>query len=100
LRSQPTRRARNSSVSRSDHPHRLTLARPSAAPMLRLTAKPPDTMLDLPHVAARVFGTPLLIARGKLDVILGVLAPRLTGAALIQGDGEREPAEQLSVTPS
>ena len=57
-------------------------------------------MLDLPHLAARVFGTPLLIARGKLDVILGVLAPRLTGAALIQSEGEREPAEQLSVTPS
>jgi signal peptide peptidase SppA len=57
-------------------------------------------MMDLPHLAARVFGTPLLIARGKLDVILGVLAPRLTGAALLPGDGEREPAEQLSVTPS
>ena len=30
-------------------------------------------MIDLPHVAARVFGTPLMIARGKLEVILGVL---------------------------
>jgi capsid assembly protease len=57
-------------------------------------------MLDLPHIAARVFGTPLLIARGKLDVILGVLAPRLTGAALLPSDGEREPAETLSMTPS
>ena len=39
-------------------------------------------MLDLPHVASRVFGTPLMIARAKLEVILGVMAPRLAGAAL------------------
>ena len=32
----------------------------------------------LPHLACRVFGTPLLIARAKLDVILSVLLPRLT----------------------
>jgi len=57
-------------------------------------------MIDLPHVAARVFGTPLMIARGKLDVILGVLAPRLTGAALLPSDGEREPAQPVSMTPS
>ena len=57
-------------------------------------------MIDLPHVAARVFGTPLMIARGKLDVILGVLAPRLTGAALLPSEGEREPAQQVSMTPS
>jgi hypothetical protein len=36
----------------------------------------------LPHIAERVFATPLMIARAKLDVILGVLAPRLQGAAL------------------
>jgi signal peptide peptidase SppA len=57
-------------------------------------------MIDLPHVAARVFGTPLMIARGKLDVILGVLAPRLTGTALLPSEGEREPAQQVSMTPS
>jgi hypothetical protein len=39
-------------------------------------------MFDLPHVASRVFGTPLMIARGKLEVILGVLAPRLAGSPL------------------
>jgi hypothetical protein len=33
-------------------------------------------MVDLPHVASRVFGTPLMIARAKLEVILGVLGPR------------------------
>ena len=36
-------------------------------------------MFDLPHVASRVFGTPLMIARAKLEVILGVLGPRLAG---------------------
>jgi hypothetical protein len=32
----------------------------------------------LPHFACRVFGTPLLIARAKLDVILSVLLPRMS----------------------
>jgi capsid assembly protease len=36
-------------------------------------------MYDLPHIAARLYGTPLLVARAKLDVILGVLEPRLSG---------------------
>lgn len=39
-------------------------------------------MADLPHLASRLFGTPLLVARPKLDVILGVLGPRLAGHAL------------------
>ncbi|MBT2748351.1 MULTISPECIES: S49 family peptidase [unclassified Lysobacter] len=33
-------------------------------------------MIRLPHLAARVFNTPLLIQRAKLDVILSVLGPR------------------------
>ena len=53
-------------------------------------------MIDLPHVAARVFGTPLMIARGKLDVILGVLAPRLTGAAAPATRRRTEPARSRS----
>jgi len=36
-------------------------------------------MHDLPHLAARLYGTPLLVARSKLDVILGALGPRLAG---------------------
>lgn len=32
----------------------------------------------LPHLACRVFGTPLLIAHAKLDVILSVLLPRMS----------------------
>lgn len=38
--------------------------------------------LDLPHVASRVYGTPLLIAHPKLDVILSVLTPRMLGEPL------------------
>lgn len=34
-------------------------------------------MTVLPHVAARLFGAPLLIHRPKLDVILSVLGPRV-----------------------
>lgn len=32
---------------------------------------------DLPHIAARVFDTPLLLHRGKLDTILAAVGPRL-----------------------
>ena len=39
-------------------------------------------MTLLPHIAGRVFDAPLLIARAKLDTILGVLMPRLQGNAL------------------
>ena len=35
----------------------------------------------LPHLAARLFGTPLLVQRAKLDVILAVLSERLNLAA-------------------
>ncbi len=42
----------------------------------------------LPHLACRVFGTPLLIARPKLDVILAALAPRL---------GIESPSAELTV---
>src|SRR5262245_25500567 len=39
--------------------------------------KRPLRAIDYPHLAARVFGTPLAISRVKLDAILTVLAPRL-----------------------
>ena len=39
-------------------------------------------MIPLPHIAGRVFDTPLLIARAKLDTIMGVLMPRLRGESL------------------
>jgi signal peptide peptidase SppA len=56
-------------------------------------------MIDLPHIAGRVFGTPLLIARGKLDVILGVLVPRLSGGTLLPREGVAQPAEQVALMP-
>ena len=55
-------------------------------------------MIDLPHVASRVFGTPLMIARAKLEVILGVLAPRLAGSTSEPIDPEADPAPQTSIT--
>lgn len=36
-------------------------------------------MTDLPYLASRLYGTPLLIARPKLEVILGVVARKLAG---------------------
>lgn len=36
----------------------------------------------LPHIAGRVFATPLMISRAKLDVIVGIIAPRLQGKSL------------------
>ena len=39
-------------------------------------------MTDLPYLASRLYGTPLLIARPKLEVILGVVARKLAGEPL------------------
>lgn len=55
-------------------------------------------MANLPHLAARVFGTPLMIARAKLEVILAVLAPRLAGGALEVVDPVADPAPLTSIT--
>lgn len=55
-------------------------------------------MIDLPFVASRVFGTPLLIARGKLEVILGVLAPRLAGTPLAPADGTADAGPETTIT--
>ena len=55
-------------------------------------------MINLPHVASRVFGTPLMIARAKLEVILGVLAPRFTRGQVEPVDPTTEPAPLTSIT--
>jgi hypothetical protein len=55
-------------------------------------------MLALPRLVSRVLGTPLMIARAKLEVILGVLAPRLAGSALEPIDPPADPAPQISIT--
>ena len=39
-------------------------------------------MTDLSYMASRLYGTPLLIARPKLEVILGVVAKKLAGDIL------------------
>lgn len=43
---------------------------------------------DLPNIAGRIFGTPLLMERGKLDVIMRVLAPRL--GVIFAGDAPQD----------
>jgi signal peptide peptidase SppA len=57
----------------------------------------------LPHVASRVFGSPLLIQPRKLDVILRVLGPRigLSGKAILPDDDEDDPTDRnpYTVTP-
>ena len=55
-------------------------------------------MFNLPHVASRVFGAPLMIGRAKLEAILGVLAPRLAGGGLEPINAESDPPRQTSVT--
>jgi signal peptide peptidase SppA len=80
--------------------------KPQAIPAQRVTPKHclnrlnsgTSHMIDLPHVASRVFGTPLMIARAKLEVILGVLAPRLAGSTSEPIDPEADPAPQTSIT--
>ncbi|TAN60735.1 MAG: S49 family peptidase [Magnetospirillum sp.] len=54
-------------------------------------------MHDLPHLAARLYGTPLLVARSKLDVILGTLGPRLAGQP-ISFDGDAASTGDVVVT--
>jgi signal peptide peptidase SppA len=54
--------------------------------------------MNLPHVASRVFGTPLMIARPKLEVILGVLAPRLSDGTVQPIDHTSDPAPLTSIT--
>lgn len=48
---------------------------------------------DLPHTLSRIFSTPLAIQRGKLDVILTALAPRLGIQAPLQALG---PLDELA----
>jgi hypothetical protein len=52
---------------------------------------------DLPHVASRVYGMPLLIARPKLDVILSVLTPRMMGEP-IAASGESHARSSPRIT--
>lgn len=51
----------------------------------------------LPHLAARIFGTPLLVQRAKLDVILAALGPRL--GALDLPEVEADPPAPRPAVP-
>jgi signal peptide peptidase SppA len=55
-------------------------------------------LLNLPHIAARVFGAPLMIGRAKLEVILGVLGPRLAGAVVEAAPSTSDPPPLSAVT--
>jgi signal peptide peptidase SppA len=55
-------------------------------------------MMNLPHVASRVFGTPLMIARAKLEVILGVLGARFAGGPVEPIDPAVDQAPLTSIT--
>jgi signal peptide peptidase SppA len=53
-------------------------------------------MTDMPHLAARLYGTPLMIARPKLAAILEALGPRLAGGSLPMPSGATDrPAPQI-----
>ena len=57
-------------------------------------------MPDLPYLASRLLGTPLLIARPKLDVILRAVGPRLLGTGALLPLEQPAPIERnLVVTP-
>src|SRR3970282_145335 len=47
--------------------------------------------MQLPHLASRLYGTPLLVARSKLDIILAVLGGRI---------GWPEPQTALPIPPT
>ena len=59
--------------------------------------------MPLLHLASRIMGTPLLIARSKLDVILAVLGPRLglpvADAALPVGDSQHAEPRRCAAPP-
>lgn len=62
----------------------LAVAAAAAPAQLELSAASPRRALrDLPRLATRIFGVPLMVSQPKLDVILGALGPRLgiAGAA-------------------
>lgn len=54
----------------------------------------------LPHLAARLFGTPLLIHRPKLDVILSVLGARIGLNGIAAPAGFVPPAHPIASQPS
>ena len=60
----------------------------------------PQTLL--PHLAARILGTPLMVDRARLETILSVIGPRigLEPAAMPHGFEEKSNGSNLMVTPN
>ena len=56
-------------------------------------------MITLPHLASRIFDTPLAIHRQKLDVILQAIGPRLQGMPMTPMEQERMKRKPYMVTP-
>jgi len=55
-------------------------------------------MTDLPYLASRLYGTPLLIARPKLEVILGVVARKLAGDTLATPPPDMQVSADVQIT--
>ena len=55
--------------------------------------------MQLVHLASRLYGTPLLIARAKLDVILAVLGPRIGLQGLDMAAPLPGPRSELPTSP-
>ena len=55
-------------------------------------------MTDFPYLASRLYGTPLLIARPKLEVILGVVARKLAGDTLATPPPDTQVSAAVQVT--
>ncbi|MEA1052354.1 S49 family peptidase [Lamprobacter modestohalophilus] len=56
-------------------------------------------MSDLPHLASRLYGTPLLIARPKLETVLGVFERKLAGQpALNYGNDDADVSAVIEMT--
>ncbi|OSM07665.1 S49 family peptidase [Magnetofaba australis] len=60
----------------------------------------PQTLL--PHLAARILGTPLMVDRARLETILSVIGPRigLEPSAMPPGFEETDTSSNLMVTPN
>lgn len=59
-------------------------------------------MNHLPHLAARVIGTPLMVERARLETILSVIAPRIgiEPMAMPSGFEESDRSTGLTITPN
>ena len=61
-----------------------------------------NTQLVLPHIAGRIFGTPLMIAPQKLDAVLAMMMPRLLSSdlsvAALAGEAKEEASPSITET--